>query len=135
MIEDFTRIKYGKTGRLVEPIRLYETFMQTKKFIFYHAKKDYPEQIVAVVTHMAPSGASVAAKYRGDRTYEVTNYCYYSELSKQILQSPIDYWFHGHMHDSNLYDIDQTRVVLNPRGYAGFENSWFDQELSIDLIM
>ena len=50
------------------------------------------------------------------------NGAYYSDLSEFILDRPcIKLWVHGHMHDTFDYMIGSTRVVCNPRGYAGHE--------------
>jgi hypothetical protein len=47
---------------------------------------------------------------------------YRSELSEFILDHPqIKLWTHGHMHDPFDYMIGTTRVVCNPRGYAGHD--------------
>jgi hypothetical protein len=43
---------------------------------------------------------------------------------------------HGHTHDSFDYDLDGTRVVCNPRGYARGgvnENPRFDPHLTITV--
>jgi hypothetical protein len=47
---------------------------------------------------------------------------YRSDLSELILDNPqIVLWTHGHMHDPFDYMIGTTRVVCNPRGYAGHD--------------
>lgn len=89
---------------------------------------DYIGQIVAeradekfvVVGHHAPSGASVAEWYRTDT---VMNGAFRSDLEQFIETRPqIRLWIHGHMHNNSDYQIGETRVVCNPRGYVGHES-------------
>jgi Icc-related predicted phosphoesterase len=85
-----------------------------------------------VITHMAPSFASVNAKYKGDT---VMNGAYASDLSEFILDNEnIRVWVHGHMHDPVDYMIGETRVLSNPRGYIGHEDtSEFNPDLTFDI--
>lgn len=74
-----------------------------------------------VITHHAPSFTSVNEKYTYDKTM---NGGYASELSEFILDNPnIKYWVHGHMHDPVEYNIGETRILSNPRGYVGHEDT------------
>lgn len=72
-----------------------------------------------VVTHMAPSNQSVAAHFQGDPL----NTYYYVDMSELMYQRSPQLWIHGHMHDASDYQLYNTRVVCNPRGYAGYENT------------
>jgi Icc-related predicted phosphoesterase len=87
---------------------------------------------VVVITHMAPSFASVNERYRYETT---TNGGYASELSEFILDNDnIKVWIHGHMHDSVDYMIGNTRILSNPKGYHLGENSQgFDPALSFTI--
>jgi Icc-related predicted phosphoesterase len=78
-----------------------------------------------VITHHSPSFQSVNEKYRYDTTM---NGGYSSNMDQFILDHPNIYtWVHGHMHDPVSYYIGETRVVSNPRGYVGYEDtSQFD---------
>jgi Icc-related predicted phosphoesterase len=74
-----------------------------------------------VITHMAPSFASVNEKYKHET---IMNGAYASDLSEFILDNEnIRVWVHGHMHDPVDYMIGDTRVISNPRGYIGHENT------------
>jgi Icc-related predicted phosphoesterase len=80
----------------------------------------YPEQPVVVITHHAPSFASIHESYRDEREL---NGGYASELGEFILDNPqIEVWVHGHTHHGFDYQIGSTRVVCNPRGYLGQES-------------
>ena len=80
---------------------------------------DRKESKVVVVGHHAPTFNSVHEKYRND---QLMNGGYASDLSEFILDHPqIVLWTHGHMHDPVDYMVGTTRVVCNPRGYAGHD--------------
>ena len=80
---------------------------------------DMKDKKVVFVGHHGPSAMSTHPKYQ----YEThMNGGYRSELSEFILDNPqIKLWTHGHMHDPFDYMIGTTRVVCNPRGYAGHD--------------
>jgi hypothetical protein len=61
---------------------------------------------------------------------------YRSNLEDLIFDHPqIKVWCHGHMHDACDYMIGSTRVLTNPRGYKGYEQSaeTFDPSFSFDV--
>lgn len=73
-----------------------------------------------VVGHHTPSMQSCHPRYRND---QIMNGGYHSDLSEFILDRPqIKLWTHGHTHELFDYMIGDTRVVCNPRGYAGHED-------------
>jgi hypothetical protein len=74
-----------------------------------------------VVGHMAPSKLSVHPRYQNDT---LMNGAYASDLSEFIMDHPqIKLWTHGHTHHKFDYMIGSTRIVCNPRGYIGYEDS------------
>ena len=81
-----------------------------------------------VITHHAPSGRSIVAKYAG----KPFNPCYPSNLDDLVERSGPALWVHGHVHDSQDYRIGGTRVVCNPKGY-GDENPAFDPGLVVEV--
>lgn len=84
-----------------------------------------------LITHMAPSMASVAQRYAEDPV----SAAYASNL--EALAVKADLWVHGHTHDSFDYCIGECRVVCNPGGYrlAGGrrENAKFDPGMIVEL--
>jgi hypothetical protein len=71
-----------------------------------------------VVGHHCPSEQSVAACYKGN----LLNGAFRSRLDAFIEARPqIRLWLHGHTHHNFDYEIGQTRVVCNPRGYIEHE--------------
>lgn len=125
---------------------------QTWKFLPRHALRDHSQMMgylqncmdtykesgrtdrcVIVITHHAPSEASVHEKYAYDR---LMNGNFYTNLEPFIEANPqIQLWVHGHMHDPFDYTLGQTRVVCNPRGYIGYESRPEEFELQyIELL-
>ena len=92
-------------------------------------KKDTP---TVVITHHGPTFSSINEKYRRERTM---NGAYTSDLSDLILDHEnIRVWVHGHMHDPADYEVGSTRVVSNPRGYLGYEDtSAFDPNFFFEV--
>ena len=64
---------------------------------------------------MSPSEKSLEKKHI-DKALPI-NFLYVSNLEKEISNSKIDFWFHGHLHEPVDYYLNNTRVVSNPRGY------------------
>ena len=80
---------------------------------------DMKDKKVVFVGHHGPSSMSTHPRYANDY---LMNGGYRSDLSELILDNPqIVLWTHGHMHDPFDYMIGTTRVVCNPRGYAGHD--------------
>ncbi len=85
-----------------------------------------------VLSHHAPSSLSIHEDYMGDPL----NYGYYTDLSDIILDFTPNFWFHGHMHHSFDYEIGETRVICNPKGYPrgrGNENKSFNDNKTINI--
>jgi Icc-related predicted phosphoesterase len=72
-----------------------------------------------VVGHHSPSFRSVSKEFEKDK---LMNGGFHSNLEEFITNRPqIKVWIHGHCHSNHDYMIGETRVVCNPRGYAGYE--------------
>lgn len=69
-----------------------------------------------VVTHHAPSARSWSASRD-----LLLRPAYCNKLEAMLAAHPIDLWVHGHVHDRLDYTLHDTRVVCNPRGYAGYQ--------------
>lgn len=73
--------------------------------------------IKLVMTHHAPSMQSIPPRYR---QYHELNKAYCNRFENMIESYPeLSYWVHGHTHDYFRYNIGQTEVLCNPRGYPG----------------
>ena len=106
-----------------------------------HVKmKQYIQRVVqgnhdtkyVVVGHHAPSRLSTHAMYANDT---VMNGGFSSDMNDFIQDHPqIRLWTHGHTHHEFDYMIGGTRVVCNPRGYAGYEQQADEWELkTVDI--
>ena len=93
---------------------------------------DYIKQVVAehkdkkcvVVGHHSPSFQSVHEQYKSEY---LMNGAYHSDLTNIMLDNPqIKLWTHGHTHYPFDYVIGECRVVCNPRGYDGHEDTGWD---------
>jgi Icc-related predicted phosphoesterase len=87
---------------------------------FQKTLNEHPDKKFVVMTHHAPSWQSVHEYYKRDR---LMNGGYVSDLDHFILQNTnIAAWTHGHVHNPWDYKIGDTRILCNPRGYAGYED-------------
>lgn len=92
-----------------------------------------------VVTHHAPHPGSIHPRYAG----LPLNAAFVSDLTPLLGKAAL--WVHGHVHDSFDYEVNGTRVVANPRGYAlnrsstdtpeglQWENDMFDPQLVVSV--
>ncbi len=128
-LHDFSVIGYN--GRRFSPDD--SLALHRASVAWFREKLDTPfEGKTVVVSHHAPSEGSVAARF-----YEhPLTPCFVSKLDHLVAQA--DLWLHGHTHDSFCYEVEGTRVVCNPRGYAYSadslpENMDFDPGLLIEI--
>ena len=105
------------------------TGMHEAARLFLEAELSRPHDGPTVVmTHHPPSGRSIAGRYAEDDLSPA----YASNLDEIVENSGAALWLHGHTHVSQDYWIGSTRVVCNPRGYAGYElNPDFDPNLVV----
>jgi len=85
-----------------------------------------------VITHHAPSPKSVHPRFEGS----ALNACFVSDAERLLDGSRVQLWIHGHTHDSFDYEVNGTRVLCNPRGYAKGgvnENAFFDAGLTVEI--
>lgn len=101
------------------PETAYRMHMESRRFI-ETALKAHPITTV-VVTHHLPHAGSIPSMFKGD----LLNAAYVSDLTEVIEAGRPALWVHGHTHNSCDYQVGNTRVVCNPRGYED-ENSEFD---------
>jgi len=124
-----TNTRSGKSGgawRLL-PEHTVEDHIRMKDYIRI-VVEGKPDQRFVVVAHHAPSFKSVDEIYQHDT---VMNGNFFSDLEQFILDRPqIKLWTHGHMHNVSDYQIGETRVVCNPRGYIGHE----DRAVKFELL-
>lgn len=94
----------------------YKTLQYFKLMLQEHRDKPF-----VVITHHAPTHESTNERYKYDY---LMNGGYVSDLSDLILDNEnIKVWVHGHTHDAVDYMVGSTKVLSNPRGYSGHEDT------------
>lgn len=96
-----------------------------------------PTEPVVVVTHFGPC-MRTAPKY-GPPTLPVNRY-FCNELEDVICDASPHLWIHGHTHASMDFEVCDTRVVCNPRGYSSVaqehgENVDFKNPLVVEIFI
>lgn len=119
MMNDFKIIRNDEHGYTkLRPAHAMYRHHQSMSYIKNIVQGMHDEKFV-VVGHHAPSKQSTHPKYQND---VLMNGGYSSDLSEFIMDHPqIKLWTHGHTHDPFDYMIGETRIVCNPRGYAGWD--------------
>jgi len=82
---------------------------------------------VIVVTHHHPSPKGILPQYEGN----LLNGAFFSDIESEIEKRNIEYWMCGHTHTAMQYDVGNTKVICNPKGYPG-EKSNYDPKLIIE---
>jgi len=122
MMNDYKQITMFNEAKNIyhrlTPERTVEEFYKSRDYIKL-VVEGKPDQKFVVVTHHSPCKASTHPRYIHDT---LMNGAYSSDLSEFILDHPqIRVWTHGHTHDPFDYQVGETRVICNPRGYKGYE--------------
>ena len=126
MMNDFRIIWHGDKGRKFSPEDSVTEHVKMKQYIDSVTQGNHDRKFV-VCGHHSPSKLSTHPMYADDT---IMNGGYSSDLSEFILDHPqIKLWTHGHTHHEFDYQIGETRVVCNPRGYAGYEQQAQDFKL------
>lgn len=119
MMNDFRIIRNDELGfTKLRPAHIMSRHRQTLGY-FKTVIDDRKDKQIVVVGHHSPSHQSIHEVFKKD---VLMNGGYHSELSEFILDRPqINVWIHGHTHMPFDYNIGNTRIVCNPRGYAGHD--------------
>lgn len=112
--QDYRQITFDSKGR-------YQALTAKDSRELHWQSLDYLENILEqpfdgrriVVSHHAPSLTSLSALYQQPGTAAA----YASDLDDFIGSYEIDLWCHGHIHSKQDYQIGNTRIYANPRGY------------------
>jgi len=96
----------------------------------YEILAEHDGMKTVVVSHHLPSYVGVDPKYRSSDL----DPAYASHLDHMLSEHDITLWCHGHVHCSNDYNVEGTRVICNPRGYYNHdENPNFIPELVVEI--
>jgi len=131
MMNDYRAIRNDKMGYIpLKPADTVERHTMTRDYFKLIAEHNKDKKMV-VLCHHSPSYQSFHDMYKSD--YHM-NGAYHSDLSEIMLDNPqIKLWTHGHTHHPFDYMIGETRVVCNPRGYDGYENTGWDPMKVVEI--
>jgi Icc-related predicted phosphoesterase len=111
-MNDFVRIRQG--GHKFRPEDSVVLHEASRTWLMGQLEQAFDGPTV-VVTHHLPALKSIAPGYANDPL----NPAFASRLEGVIERYQPTLWIHGHTHDSCGYELFQSRVVCNPRGYPG----------------
>lgn len=139
-MNDYHYIRTGSIGepylKKLHPNDTLSIHTQHLNFIIENLIK-YSDKRKVVLTHHAPCHLSIDDKFKGSDI----NGAYYTDLSDIIFKYSPDIWIHGHMHDSFEYNVYNTRIICNPKGYGLrlddkneiYQNKLFDPKLLLEF--
>lgn len=140
VMNDYRAIRTGTTANpYMRKMNTADTIAVNKEHLafFKNSLKDAEErgERVVMVCHHAPSFSS----HRPDFKESLVDYAYYNGRAVENLI--LDYkpllCIHGHTHYPISYELGDTLVVANPRGYSknptGYESSRFDPSLVLEI--
>lgn len=127
-MNDFKKIRTLPQYRKFRPLDALQIHSREKGWLEKEIQAAAGKKIV-VVTHHLPSLQSVPEEYR---TFPISA-GYASNLDDLVARSGAALWIHGHTHNACDYMIGETRVLCNPRGYFGREDSGYDPALVVGI--
>lgn len=126
-MNDFSVIKSGVAQFL--PVAATEIHKRSRAWL-ERMLADRDDGPTVVVTHHAPSAMSISERFKADPLSPA----FASRLEPIIEEFAPALWIHGHTHDAFDYEIYDTRVVCNPRGYPEeAERYGFDPSLIVEI--
>jgi len=130
-MNDFRIIRHdGENYRRVKPKDCVIRHLNSLRYFKTVLEQNADQQCV-VVSHMAPTFASIGPRYV---TETLMNGGYASDLGNFILDHPqVKLWTHGHVHDPSDYMVGTTRVICNPRGYEDYDGTSWDPTLIVEI--
>lgn len=118
-INDFHIVKYADQPYNPQ----IHMFLHDKAKAFLNASLAKTSGKRVVVTHFLPSVSAITPRFQG----KPLNSFFAANMDITIGMYSPDVWIFGHTHDSVDKMLGDTRIVCNPRGYAGHElNENFD---------
>jgi predicted phosphodiesterase len=116
---EYRRLRANDTARI---------FALSVQWLKEELSKRNPERVV-VVTHHAPSPQSNPSYHLGSPL----NPAFVSDLGEFVAASKVPLWIHGHTHHCCDYQIGQTRILSNQRGYPDSIDKNFIPDLVVEI--
>ena len=126
-MNDYRQISYGDIESLLTPDKIVSYHKESLMWLRDVTAKNINEKTV-IISHHAPSPQSLPPRLQ---TTEL-DAAYCSDLESVIPTLGATLWVHGHTHCCRDYQIGNTRVVCNARGYPWQEHG-FKKDLVIDI--
>lgn len=119
MMNDYRQITWDGGGyRSLSGRDVLGIHYESRKYVTEMLERNKDRDTI-VVTHHAPCHKSCHSRYLNDMDL---NLAYFTDLTDLMLDNDqLKLWIHGHTHDPYDYEVDNTRVVCNPRGYIGVQ--------------
>lgn len=132
LMRDFSRIRArGSSPEIFTPEDSVQLFRRHSAWLESRLAHAHAGPTVAI-THHAPSRHSIHPRFDGS----LLNACFVSDAAHLLHADRVSLWIHGHTHDSFDHQVNGTRVVCNPRGYARAgvnENPTFDADFIVEV--
>lgn len=131
-------LKYNKDHKNIKYNDEYfshETLMKLNKesINFLESKLKYNNNdITIILTHHLPTQKSLSKQF----SEYITNPLFANNLEYLFYNYKIDYWFHGHSHESCNYIINNTKIMSNPLGYyrdGKYQNKFWKSDFIIEI--
>ena len=114
-MNDFRLVAFGEER--FRPIHSVKIHQESQRFLA-GVLDEHRDRKVVFVTHHAPSMLSVEEKYRTD----LLTTAFASNLEDLMAPGGPALWIHGHVHHFVDYQLNDSRVIANPRGYPREES-------------
>lgn len=129
-MNDYKVIRDGNYSK-IKPDLIARMHARSRAFIEDQLNEPF-DGVTLVMSHHAPCELSLHERFQREGSH--LNASYASRLDHLMGASRAQAWVHGHTHDSFDYEIDGTRVVCNPRGYAPNDlNPDFNERLTLSV--
>ncbi len=132
LMRDFSRIRARESSpEIFTPEDSVRLFRQHSAWLERRLAECHAGPTV-VITHHAPSRHSIHPRFADS----LLNACFVSDAAHLLRADRVSLWIHGHTHDSFDHQVNGTRVVCNPRGYARAgvnENPAFDANFIVEV--
>lgn len=132
-MSDFSLI-FNDNGEIFSPEDAWQENIKSVNWLRKSLAMPFAGKTV-VVTHHGCSAKSIAPRWEGNKM----NGGFVSNLESLMGAEKCALWVHGHVHGSFDYEIEGTRIVVNPRGYGrrvdweSAENDDFNSRLVVEV--
>jgi len=128
-MNDYRMVEYidDDFARFLTPSDVFKEHSIHRDFIIQECKSSPNQDKLVVFSHHGPVGR----KFIGPMDFayyctDIEGLLQYSEITPKV-------WIHGHSHARTEYNVGQTKILMNCRGYADYEKK-FASEFIIEVF-